>query len=166
MPKNRDYTGLVRTPSSMAWLIGQRTRVKGMIEKLQRLLEEMPIQLEQRKAELSAIDAIIPLHEVLVDPEAIAGTRPRSKNSMPMGNMKRHILNYLRSAKTPLYTDDIALHVAKLENIDLEAFPRKKFTRLISYRLKALVAQGVVQRHHPEQTSNIGRWSLALSPDD
>lgn len=79
---------------------------------------------------------------------------------MPLGAMKRHILNYLRSANGPLYTDDIALHVAKLENIDVETFPRTEFIQLISYRLKDMTADGSVQRHHPEQTSKMGRWSL------
>lgn len=130
------------------------------MDKLQVILNNAPGQIARYQAELDALDAVILLHEVLVDPDAIVGRRPRRKNSMPRGNMMRHILNYLRSADRPLYTDDIALHVAKLENIDLETFPRTKFMKLISYRLKGLASKGSVQRHHPEQTSKMGRWSL------
>ncbi|MBY0411886.1 MAG: hypothetical protein K2Q97_17595 [Burkholderiaceae bacterium] len=144
----------------MAWLIGHRSKVKGALDKQQAILNNAPGQIARYQAELDALDAVIPLHEVLVDPKTIVGTRPRRKNSMPRGNMKRHILNYLRSADRPLYTHDIALHVAKLENIDLETFPRTRFMKLISYRLKGMTAEGSVQRHHPEQTSKMGRWSL------
>lgn len=160
MGKNRDYTGLAITPSSMVWLICQRGRLKGVIEKLQKVLNEAPAQLARYQNELNAIDAVIPLHEVKVDPSAIVGKRPKRKNSLPRGAMKRHILNYLRSANAPLYTDDIALHVAKLENIDLEAFPRVRFTRLISYRLKDMARQGLVTRHHLQITSKLGRWTI------
>jgi len=33
MPKNRDYTGLERTPSSMAWLIAQRAKLRGQLDR-------------------------------------------------------------------------------------------------------------------------------------
>ena len=144
----------------MAWLINQRARLKGILEKHEKLLRQLPQQIAITKEELRAIDAVIPLHEVSVEPTAIVGKKPKRKNTLPRGTMMRHILNYLRSEKVPLYTDDIALHIAKLENIDLETFPRTKFTRLISYRMKGLASQGIVVRHHCEQTSKMGRWSL------
>lgn len=34
MPKNHPYTGLLRTPPSMAWLIRERASLKGQIERL------------------------------------------------------------------------------------------------------------------------------------
>lgn len=166
MQKNRDYTGLVITPSSMAWLIGQRSRVKGVIDKLRKMLDEGPKALAHHQEDLRVIDAVITLHEVKVDASSIVGTRPKRKNSVPRGNMKRHILNYLRAADQPLYTDDIALHVAKLEKIDLETFPRARFTRLISYRLKDMARKGLVNRHHPKQTSNLGRWTIRAPKGD
>lgn len=166
MPKNRDYTNLVRTPSSMAWLIGQRSRVKGAIEKLEKVLGQAPLQIERHKEELRALDAVIPLHEVEVDAASIVGTRPKRKNALPRGTLKRHILNFLRTAQKPLYTDEIALHIARIENIDLESFPRVRFTRLISYRLKDLHSQGLLTRHHERKTSNLGRWSMRDPLDD
>ncbi|WP_261803299.1 transporter substrate-binding domain-containing protein [Variovorax sp. PAMC26660] len=88
------------------------------------------------------------------------------KGILPRGNLKRHILNYLRSSDVPLYTDDIALHVAKLENIDFEVTSRKRLNVLIRYRLKQMAREGILERHHPQMTREMGRWSLRDFPDD
>ena len=63
MPSNRDYTGLIRTPSSMAWLIGQRAGVKGQLDRLRRLEGTLPERIKTAEAELASLDAVIPLHE-------------------------------------------------------------------------------------------------------
>ena len=78
--KNRDYTGLVRTPSSMAWLIAQRARVKGQLDRLRRQQGTLPERIQTAEAELASLDAVIPLHEVNVDPSVIAGRHRRSRS--------------------------------------------------------------------------------------
>lgn len=150
----------------MAWLIRRRSTIKGRIERLEKTLAQIPEEIANLLRELAALDIVIPLHEVAVDPVAIVGRRPRKPNMLPWGNMTRHILNYLRAADGPLYTDDIALHVAKLEKLDLDNFSRRKLIRRISSRLKTLTSDGIVKRHHPEQTFKIGRWSLRVPSDD
>lgn len=66
MPKFRDYTGLERTPSSMAWLIRERAKLKGMIERRQKQLQELPREILELQTVLDALDRVIPLHEVKV----------------------------------------------------------------------------------------------------
>jgi hypothetical protein len=75
MPKNRDYTGFLRTPSSMAWLIRERATARGVLDRLQKLEKNLPEQIKAAQAKIDALDSVIPLHDVPVDPTAIKGTR-------------------------------------------------------------------------------------------
>src|SRR5574343_872315 len=77
MPTNRDDTGLVRTPSSMAWLIRKRSLLKGQIDRLSKMQADIPDKISALQEELDAIDAVIPLHEVPVEPKVIKGRRPK-----------------------------------------------------------------------------------------
>ena len=74
MPKNRDYTGLVRTPPSMAWLIAQRARLRGQLDRYRRQQQALPDKIQRLELELACLDAVIPLHEVRVDPQVNATT--------------------------------------------------------------------------------------------
>lgn len=66
MPKNREYTGLVRTPSSMAWLIAQRARLRGQLERCMRQQKTLPEKIQRLELELACPDHVIPFHEVKV----------------------------------------------------------------------------------------------------
>ncbi len=81
--KNRYYTGLIRTPSSMAWLIAQRARVKGQLDRLRRQQDTLPERIKSAEAELASLDAVIPLHEVKVDPNLIKGRQPQQPKAAP-----------------------------------------------------------------------------------
>jgi hypothetical protein len=135
------------------------------MDKLQAVLTDAPGQLVRYQAELDALDAVIPLHEVVVDPSVIKGKRPKNPNMLPWGNTKRHILNLTREENRPLFSDEIALHVARMEKIDFEAIPRKQFFRRIGKTLNNLFATGVLVRHHPLQTKDAGLWSLRNDTD-
>jgi hypothetical protein len=77
MPTSRDYTGLVRTPSSMAWLIRNRSLIKGRIDRLSKMRAEIPDKIKEPQQELDVLDAVIPLQEEPVDPKVIKGRRPK-----------------------------------------------------------------------------------------
>ena len=55
MPKNRDYTGLLRTPPSLAWLIREKARVRGRLERLEKALSALPAEIAQVQAEIAAL---------------------------------------------------------------------------------------------------------------
>lgn len=164
MPKNRDYTGLVRTPSSMAWLIGHRAKLKGQLDKAQTLLEELPVRIEGLQNELRAIDAVIPHHRVKVDPEIIQGKRLYAPRILGGGTMTREILRALREA-TPscLFTSEIAFRVARRAGVDIVEVGEAQLMDRIGRRLRALAQHRVVVRHHPTSTRAQGSWSLASS---
>jgi hypothetical protein len=163
MPKNRDYTGLVRTPSSMAWLIRKRSLDKGQIDKLAKAQAEIPDEIQPLQEELEARDAVIPLHEVPVDPTVILGTKPKGQALSQYGNLTRFLLERLREAEGKwLYTSELAAEFASLNGVDLQVIKLPEVTNRVAKRLGVLERQGDVRRDHDRATQELGRWSLVL----
>jgi hypothetical protein len=163
MPKNRDYTGLLRTPPSMAWLIRERAKLKGMIERRQKQLEDLPREIVAIQARLDALDAVIPLHEVKVDPQVIKGTKPKKKSLLPYGVLTRVIYRVLREAGgQPCFSSQIALEVMKEAGIPINHANKVLVTSRVGHRLGNMARQGRVVRHHGTAAGlyNEGAWSL------
>jgi hypothetical protein len=165
--KNRDYTGLIRTPSSMAWLIGHRAKLKGQLDRIRRLEKTLPGAAKKIKAEMAAIDAVIPLHRVKVDPQAIKGVRPRGPRIAAHGVMTKSLLSQMRVADgKPLYTTELALQFARENCIDTATVSHASLMDRVKKQLGALVDKGLVQRHHAHCTRGMGSWSLAEDDDE
>lgn len=163
MKKNRDYTGLERTPSSMAWLIRVRQVRKGQLDKFLALQARLPEQIALAQQELAAIDAVIPFHEVKVDPDAIAGRQPRRKAMAPYGQLTRQIIRCLKAASgRPVLTPEIAYYVAREAGVDLNQMRPSDLMTRVRDRLRAMCRLGIVHRHHPRETEDVGTWSLAI----
>jgi hypothetical protein len=161
MPSNRDYTGLERTPSSMAWLIGKRARIKGQLDRLKRIQSALPDQIAELEGELMALDAVIPLHEVRVDPKVIKGCAPKGPTIAAHGELTRFLLRVLREARgEPLYTAEIAMRFAREHQIQFDQMPSAELMDRIGKRLGVLVQKGLVRRHHKLRTRGPGLWSL------
>jgi hypothetical protein len=165
--KNRDYTGLERTPSSMAWLIGHRAKLKGQLDRIDRLEKTLPGMAKRIKAEMAAIDAVIPLHRVKVDPKVIKGVRPHGPKIAPHGAMTKSLLTQLRVANgKPLYTAEIALQFAREIGIDPAICSHASLMDRVKKQLGSLAVQGIVKRHHAHRTRGMGSWSLVEEDDD
>ncbi|WP_432731179.1 hypothetical protein [Variovorax sp. W6] len=163
MKKNRDYTGLERTPSSMAWLIRVRQVHKGRLDKLLKLQNELPELIAKTEEELAAIDAVIPFHEVKVDPTVIVGRRPKKKSLAPRGQMTKQIIRCLKAANgKPVHTPEIAHFFAREVGLDLHQMRVRELVIRVRTRLKALCALGIVRRHHPQGRAEMGNWSLVM----
>ncbi len=157
--KNRDLTGLERTPSSMAWLIKKKAILIGKIEKGEKLLRELPDQIAAMKAEASALDIVIPMHEVIIDPHAIKGRQPKSKPVLPYGVVTRGIYECLRQAEDkPITSLEISMHIAKAHGIHLTRSSPIKTA--VKKRLKNMASENKVIRHHDTNTRDYGVWSL------
>ncbi|MEY3253665.1 MAG: hypothetical protein RL227_2638, partial [Pseudomonadota bacterium] len=79
--------GLERTPSSMAWLISKRARIKGQLDRMKRMQLALPNQIAELEGDLKALDAVIPLHEVKGDspaPDTSAAARRRADAVEPL----------------------------------------------------------------------------------
>lgn len=94
----RKYTGLHRTPASMAWLIRERARLQGRIEKIRKEMETRAADLVRLETRLCSLDDVFQLHEVVVEPKSIAGTRTKRAPLAPYGVMRRYLLASLRDA--------------------------------------------------------------------
>ena len=161
--KNRDYTGLIRTPSSMAWLIAQRARIKGQLDRLRRQQSTLPERIKTAEAELASLDAVIPLHEVKIDPNVIVGRQPQRPKAAPHGALTKFLLKRLRQAAgKPVYTTEIALQFAREHEVDLGLLTQADLMDRVGKRLGVLTAMGMVRRHHPTATTGLGSWSLVM----
>ena len=167
MPKNRDYTGLVRTPSSMAWLIRERSVLKGEIDRLEKQQAQIPERLEQLNASLRALDTVFPLHEVKIEPGVIAGRRPKSKSITPYGGMLRSIYGFFRdnNSKDPIFTSEIALHVMREHQMPMDHASKQLATRRVLKQLGKLAKSGELIRHHALTIGNREEGSWSLPPD-
>ena len=105
MLENRDYTGLVRAPSSMAWLNAESAKINGKIAKLEKQQAEIPARLAVLRQQLDALAPVIPLHEVKVDPTEIAPVRERRKPITAYGKMTSAVCACLREHRTPGASD-------------------------------------------------------------
>ena len=161
--KNRDYTGLIRTPSSMAWLIAQRARIKGQLDRLRRQQGTLPERIKTAEAELASLDAVIPLHEIKIDPSVIVGRKPQRPKAAPHGALTKFLLKRLRQAAgKPIYTTELALQFAREHEVDLSLLTQADLMDRVGKRLGVLTTMGVVCRHHPTATTSLGSWSLVM----
>ncbi len=172
---NRKYTGLERTPPSMAWLIEQRRALKGQIDRkrrqiaqAQRALEDLPRELVDLEARLGHLDDVFKLHEVQVQPTQIKGKRAKRKALLPYGVLTKQILKALKGSDAPLLTSVIASVVAASLAEPLGWAQMTYLRRRTADRLRKLVANGTVQRHHECAVGNYdeGAWSLAYDDSD
>jgi hypothetical protein len=139
MAKNRDYTGLLRTPPSMAWLIRERARLQGIIDRCDRVIDEHARRRMAAARQLASLDAVFPLHEIKVEPTIIDGVRPHKPRLVPHGALTKAILACLREAAgTPRITTEIALYVAHACQIDLTKVRRADISARVHRRLKSL----------------------------
>ncbi len=147
----------------MAWLIAQRARVKGQLDRLRRQQGTLPEHIRIAEAELASLDAVIPLHEVKIDPNVIKGRQPQRPKAAPHGALTKFLLKRLRQAAgTPVYTTELALQFAREHEVDLGLLTQADLMDRVGKRLGALTAMGIVCRHHPTATTGLGSWSLVL----
>lgn len=151
----------------MVWLIGQRAKIKGQLDRLRRLESTLPERIKAAEAEMAALDGVIPLHEVNIDPQIIKGRRPKRPSAAPHGAITKFILRRLRLANgKPIYTTEIALQFAREYDVDHRLLPHTEVMRRVKRRLCKLTEKGVVRRHHLTTVRGMGSWSLVADDQD
>lgn len=162
MPKNRDYTGLERTPSSMAWLIGQRAKLRGQLDRYRAQEAALPEKIRTLEYELASLDAVIPLHAVKVDASAIVGKRPNRPRTAPHDELKRSLVRSLKAAKgQPVTTIELVLQFVRQNNIDLAKVKQADIMDSARKCLSPMADRDVVRRCHPAETTQHGSWAWA-----
>lgn len=101
---NRRYTGLEKTPSSMAWLLKQRAEVRGKLDRAKRRLMEYERQLARQRFELDALKA-----ELATLPILPRRTTNSARLFEGRGQVEASIMTILREANpSPMSTAAIA----------------------------------------------------------
>lgn len=169
MKKNRDYTGLARTPNSLSWLLRQRAIEKGQLDRFEKLLESLPAEIERTKAAIAQLDVVIPMHEIAVDPQVITGKQPRRPRLTRNGGMTKLIYQCLKQAGVrPAFTTEIATYFIRQANVDMTQITKPQVVEAIGDCLKKMCAAGRIHRHHVKDSGlkREGIWSLHPKPVD
>lgn len=158
---NRDYTGLERTPSSMAWLIRKRGVAKGQLDKCKKQLAELPDRILSLEAEINALDMVIPLHEVKVDPTIITGRRTLAPRIAPNGALTAFLLRTLKECAGEPVNSRVLTHNFMLEqSMEMTKANLNRAGQAVKNRLKNLEKEKVAVRHHAPKSNDFGIWSL------
>lgn len=181
----------IRTPPSLKWLLTRRARLLGELQKLEKALPqrlmaarkavkraESTLQAANRRSEveramtdrmkkamqsdLAAIDAILRLHEIPIDLEAIAPIRTQEAGRvLHHGAVTRAIFECLSQTDArPASTTEVALYVAMRNGLELDDVELGEFRYKVRQSLKGLCQKGKVDRVHQAKTRIEGRWQL------
>lgn len=125
----------------------------------------LPEKIHLLEAELSALDAVIPLHEVKVDPTVIVGKRPCRARAAPHGELKKLLIRSLKATNgQPLTTIELVMQFVRLNKIDLAKVNQTWIMDSAGRRLREMAKKGLVRRCHPTETNRHGSWSW-IAPD-
>lgn len=150
----------------MSWLIGERSRIKGQLDRCRKQFDELPAKMANLEFLLASIDVVIPMHEVKVDPTVIVGRKPRRPSPVPYGSVTRFLLKALKEAKgKPVYTTELAFRFAREQRIDLLVTSPSDLTDRIGSRLRDLVNKGLVRKHPSGKQRTPFGWSMVTDDD-
>jgi hypothetical protein len=155
-----------RTPSSLKWLVDKRARLVQEIRRTEIEARSIGLELEKRcdalRRDLAALDRVLSLHEIAIDPESIPPINgQRARRALPHSYLTRSIMKCLRLANGSwCSTLEIALFVATTANLDIESRAFSEIRLSTRYRLKNLHAAGRVIRRHEGRRNTENYWSL------
>lgn len=155
-----------RTPSSLKWLVDKRARLVQEIRRTEIEAGSIGLELEKRcdalRRDLAALDRVLSLHEIAIDPESIPPINgQRGRRTFPHSYLTRNIITCLRLANGSwCSTLEIALFVATTANLDIESAGFSEVRISTRYRLKNLHAAGRVIRRHEGRRNTENYWSL------
>jgi hypothetical protein len=156
------YTGVERTPPSLAWLVAKRMHLAGEIQRLEKLLAKAPAQIVELKDKLTALDEVIGMHETPVDPATLPPRQKRvRKVQLPFGALKKTILRALReSGGQPLATNRFVQAIIVEYEVPVDKEVMRALRRMMISALNNEVRHGRVVPLHPKVTHEEGTWTL------
>lgn len=184
---------LIKTPSSLQWLINKKARLEGKITKieefspsrlayLENVLREIERyasevneeyqkqafivnnELPKLKRQLEAIIIALGVHEITISPDVIRPIRPYPTRLLQFGLMTRDIYIFLKRINGSATTKEIARFIWLKNEINEDQISFVKFTVKVRKRLKDLSLQGKIVRLHSKSTNIEGSWKLPSVP--
>lgn len=159
-----------RTPSSLKWLVDKRARLVREIsrreDEARSVARAMEKSCDALRRDLAAIDRVLSLHEIAIDPNSIPPINSqRFGRGLPHNHLTKSIMKCLRLANGAWRsTSDVAIFVASTVDIDCGSLKFAEVRLSTRYRLKNLHAAGRVARRHEGRRNMENYWSLPL-PD-
>lgn len=160
-----------KTPSYLKGLAETRARVAGDLARYQELYNEIGQKLAEAKAELEACDRLIRKFDERLNPNLIEPIRAWKGRYGKRGELREQIKRLLQQrAPTEVTTTELAWELQLHFRLDFEsAQEKRKWTaNSLASTLKALVAEGCVERLHEFEngpTGEAGRWRWKLDDD-
>lgn len=162
-----------RIPSSIKWLIDKRARLDAEIQKTQLSIakaKKLIKELSGLEKSLLAIDKALELHEISVDVKLIKPVKSHYKRiNLPHGELTSCILSCLRlnGSDSPVVKKEIIeFIVSRHPSLVTHIGHYQLLSRSVNNRLKCLVREGIIRRHHSPQATSEGFWSLSSDGED
>ncbi len=153
------FTGLERTPPALAHCMRQKQRKLGELDRLKADAQALKERISVVEAQINALDVVIGLHPVKIDPRKIPPVRRKQKSILPHGQSVKLILSVLRYAREPLTTREIALSIAQAQELETTPDLINRLRISCVKNLNYLHDRGAVERHHAKRTNGDGFWS-------
>ncbi len=140
---------MARLPVATRQLSERRARLAGEVPRLEKLLAEVSTRLEAARAELAAVDLILPTFDDRVDPSQIAPIVARQSLHGKRGAFKEAVIAMLKAAAPgSLSTAEMSISLRQKFDYDLPttAAVKRWNDNTLRPQLRALVKEGVVER--------------------
>lgn len=140
---------MARLPVATRQLSERRARLAGEVPRLEKLLAEVSTRLEAARAELAAVDLILPTFDDRVDPSQIAPIAARKGLYGKRGALKDAVLAMLKAAAPGgLSTAEMSISLRQEFQYDLPTTAAvKRWTdNVLRPQLRKLVKEGVIER--------------------
>lgn len=140
---------MARLPVATRQLAERRARLAGEVPRLEKLLAEVSSRLAAARAELAAVDLILPTFDDRVDPNQIAPVEGRKNLHGQRGAFKAEVLGLLRAvAPGGLSTTEMSITLRRCFDYD---FPTTEAVKrwndnVLRAQLKRLAKEGVIER--------------------
>lgn len=187
----------VKIPSSLKWLVTRRARITGELTKAQakeaRRVHEFHAEIARLEAEqaevqrmhsyaltshaalcnsleqdLLAMDQVLRLHEIQIDPDLIASIRSQENMAATdHGQMTRLIYECLRLNEGQACTaTQAALHITTMLGNTGGAYGFSDLRYRVRKRLQHLAWEGKLERMHEQKGALEGKWRLPRASEN
>lgn len=157
----------ISTPKSLSWLLRKKAYLLAEQEEQERkradFLNKSDRVLEALRNDLAAIDTMMSMHEVRVDPNLVGPRKPRFKQHFrPHGSLIKNIVKVLLDSNGgPLTTNEILSRVVVMYDPPVPEEQQRALRQSVRYALKDMCSDGRMERvHAPQIKSALGIWRL------
>ena len=165
-----------RVPPSLNWLLDNRRRIAGQIQKIEEKIErfslkyarakiivdqhdiQLPRLLRALKSDMAALDQTISLHQIEVDAAAIPPLREQVRR-VRFGNMMPTIYDcFALAPREWLTTNEIASFVTSKRYPGIRDYEFPEYRDAVRRQLKAMSKRGIAEEMHAKGLRRESLW--------